>query len=219
MNLQQFIDYRQYCPMCQTQLETAFHSKRKQVVFTEENQLVVFVLLSGIQQGQKRKEPHTIAYVFDLYHNTFQVDFYSKNKHIRYDVVYDDLRKRFLSLHQNLKLFRFFRECKGCERYRYDSDHFDMDLSTATFQPISLRCEQFGFAHPAQGGHRIYKLLNSYPQNTSDLFFWKGERQEARVCVATPAPWQKATELHLPLIPFVSQEKTLERLANLVIFS
>lgn len=216
MNLKEFIDHRQYCPLCETQLVTLFHSTRKQTIKMEEHRFLVFFALDGTKVGQK---PYATAYSFNLLENVFQVEFYTKDKSARYETGHDFLIKRFLELHKNLKNFKFVRECTFCEMYAYSTQQFEMNLRSATFDPINVYSEHFGLVQPIKDGYRVYKLLNTYSENKSDLTFWKGNPRDARFRQLAPASWQNPTKLYLPLIPFISKEETTKRLSNLIIFT
>src|SRR5271170_5137130 len=101
MNLKEFIDFRQHCPICQGQLVNLFHSSRKQTVKIEEHRFLVFFALIALD-GKSGQKPHTVVYSFDLSENLFQIEFYSRNKKVRYETVHDSIIKLFLALHSNL---------------------------------------------------------------------------------------------------------------------
>lgn len=215
MNLKQFIDHRQHCPFCQADLFTAFHSSRKQYIRTEEHRFQTFFVLDSMKSGQK---PYSVCYSFGLNHFDFRVEFYSHDRSVRYETAHDFLRTRFLELHKNLKSFKFIRECGGCQRYGYRTQPFQLDLKSVRYESLSLHHEDFGMMHPIEQGYRIYKLSNKYLENQSSLLIWKGVPAEARITTSTPLSWRNATELNLPLIPFVSEEETTQRLNNLLSF-
>jgi hypothetical protein len=216
VNLKQFINIRQYCPICETQLVTTFHSDRRQTIKVEEYRFQVFFALDGLKPGQK---PYGMSYSFGLEHFDFHVEFYTKDKATRFETAHDFLRNRFLELHKNLKNFKFVRDCSFCERYACSTHQFPLDLKTTRYPELEIANEDFGLIHPTKDGHRIYKLSNKYPENRSSLTFWKGQPSEARISQHTPPKWRDATNLQLPLIPFISKEETTSRLNNLLIFT
>jgi hypothetical protein len=216
MNLKEFIDHRQYCPICETQLVTTFHSARKQTIKIEEHRFQVFFALDGRKSKQKQ---YAMAYSFDLETLQFQVEFYTKDKATRYETAHDFLRDRFTELHKNLKQFRFIRECTFCEQYSYNTQFFTLELKTANYEPLTVSREEFGLVHQLKDGHRLYKLSNHYIEGRSQLTFWKGDPCEVKVKDAAPGVWQNPTTLNLPIIPFVSKEATTQRLNSLLIFT
>lgn len=217
MNLKEFIKHREYCPICDTQLITEFHSSRKQTVKLEEHRFVVFFALDGSKAGQK---PYTMSYSFDLTNLSFQVEFYTKDRSTRFETAHDFLLNRFRELHKNLKQFQFVRKCSFCRKYRYSTDKFQLDLKTATHPNLGVWSEDFGLVHLLGGKHehRIFKLRNVYGEGSSTLIFCKGQPYDAEVEYNLPK-WQPATELKLPIIPFISKEETTQRLNNLIIFT
>lgn len=216
MNLKEFIDHKQYCPICDTQLITEFHSSRKQTVKIEEHRFVVFFALDGLKASQK---PYAVSYSFDLSDLSFQVEFYTKDRSSRFETAHDFLLNRFKELHKNLKQFQFARVCTFCKRYQYATNKFQMDLKTATHPELRIQSEYFGLLHPLEGKvYRIYRLQNSYDDNKSVLTFWKGPPDEADMYYNI-LPWKKPTELKLPLIPLVYNEETTKRINSLLIFT
>ncbi len=216
MNLKEFIDHKQYCPICDTQLITEFHSSRKQVIKIEEHRFVVFFALDGLKAGQK---PYAMSYSFDLSDLSFQVEFYTKDRSSRFETAHDFLVNRFRELHKNLKQFQFVRKCSFCRKYRYSTDKFQLDLKTATFPDLTVWSEEFGLVHLLdKNEHRIFKLRNIHGEGSSTLIFCKGSPHDAEVEYTMPK-WLPTTELKLPLIPFVSKEETTQRLNNLLIFT
>jgi hypothetical protein len=216
VNLKEFINHRQYCPICETQLVTLFHSDRRQTIKMEEHHFLVFFALDGRKAGQKQ---YAMAYSFDLESTDFYVEFYTKDRGSRFETAHDFLRNRFTALHQNLKRFRFIRECTFCERYSYTTQYFSLDLRAATYEPLTIWHEDFGLIHPTKGGHRLYKLFNYHKDGRSHLTFWKGSPDEVKLKDVAPAAWQKPTTMDLPIIPFVSTQETTNRLNNLIIFT
>lgn len=216
MNLKEFIDYKQYCPICDTQLITEFHSSRKQTVKIEEHRFVVFFALDGSKAGQKS---YAMSYSFDLSDLNFQVEFYTKDRSTRFETAHDFLLNRFRELHKNLKQFQFIRKCSFCKKYKYSTDKFQLDLKTAAFPDLTVWSEEFGLIHLLEHNDcRIFKLHNIYGEGSSTLIICKGNPHNADVEYNLPK-WYNFTELRLPLIPFVSKEETTQRLNNLLIFT
>lgn len=221
VNLQQFLDYRQHCPICGNNLFIEFHSNRKQIVKYENGRITFTMVLEALNKNQMA---YKADYSFDLANQSFQVEFFTKEGTHYNDSVPNFLRNRFLDLHQNLEKtkFRFIRECAhvSCMRYRYYSNFFAIDLRHALFDPLIVQIESVGLVHTISGQedqHRVFRLVNNLPEKKSLLFFWKGVPEEA--CILWAIPSQGVTNLELPIIPFVSQEETTTRLNNLLIFS
>ena len=215
MNLKEFISHRQYCPICETQLITNFHSNRKQTIKLEEHRFVVFFELDSLTCSQK---PYAMSYSFGLEHFDFQVEFYTSDRSSRFEICHDFLIKRFLELHKNLKTFQFIRECIFCGQYKCSTQLFELNLKTSKCESLTIFSEEFGLVQPISDGHRIYRLSNNYLESKSDLTLFRGKPADAKIRYPAVRSWQNPTVLRLPLIPFISKEKTTDRLNNLMIF-
>lgn len=218
MNLQQFINYRQCCPLCSGELTIEFHSARKQKVLQKERRLLVFFGLNG-RTNRTFDKPYAVAYSFNLDNREFEIDFYdAHNYDTPFTIVHDFLRQRFWELHKNLKQFNFSRRCYDCGKYHYTSDPFDMDLKTTICPQLTVRSEYFGLTYLLNNSeYRIFRLFNDYGDRLSSLTIFNGSTMLAEVHHG-PAD-NKFDHIRLPLIPFVSKEQTLNRLKNLIIFT
>lgn len=221
VNLQEFLNYRQNCPVCGNNLFTEFHSNRKQVIKHEDGRLTFTVALEALN---KHQTAYKASYSFSLLDQSFQVEFFTKEGLHYYKEAPKFLLQRFMGLHQNLEKtrFRFIRECSAvsCMRYVYYSNFFNIDLKRARFDPLVVQIEGIGLVHTLseqEDQHRIFRLINHLPEKKSSLFFWKGVPEES--CIYWAIPSKGVTNLELPLIPFISQEKTVDRLNNLIVFS
>jgi hypothetical protein len=219
MNLQEFINYRKHCPICESQLITQFHSSRKQNIKYENNKLSVFFSLPPLSRKQKT---YKVAYSFSLQEFSLAIEFYSKDGATWYHNKAEGfLRKRFLDLHLNLEKtrFRFLRECTSCTQYSYYSNFFNINLRSASFENLFLHSESVGLttALAEEGLNRIFRLVNIISEKKTYLFFWKGPVGDA--CVWLPIGIKGVTKIESPLIPFVSKEETTNRLQKLIIFT
>jgi hypothetical protein len=218
MNLQEFIKFRDKCPICHGSLITEFHSNRKQAIRYEDNRVTFTLTLDSVL---KRSKPYKASYSFGLADNSVRIEFYTKEGKHFYTESPKFLRDRFLELHNNLRRvnFRFIRECvnRECMRYIYYSNLFDMDLRRASFQSLDVRTETMALSHPLQVGFRNYLLSNNLVQKKTNLLFWKSPSDVANISNIIPP--NNSTNLQLPLIPFVSVEETTKRLNNLIVFS
>jgi hypothetical protein len=223
MNLKQFFNYRKNCPLCDSPLTTYLHSKKRQVIKYENNRAVVIFPLTSIKS---KKTEHKVGYSFGLDDHSFCVEFYDKNL-FRYEKeVPLFLINRFKELSKNLKELRFYRVCNNCQRYNYISFSFKIDFKNNILKPWRLRSEYFGFIQNYGGGlddrYRIYRVTNWHSlgndgENESWINYWITKNVfEAEFDSPMPVP---VNSLHLPFIPFVSKEETLERIKKLILFS
>src|SRR5579864_8427822 len=218
MNLQEFINFRQLCPICDSSLVTGFHSNRKQLVKCEDNRATFIFDLNSLDIIKK---PHKVAYSFGLLDSSFQVEFYTKDDIHYHNHSPDFLRSRFLDLHKNLEKvsdFKFFRGCTSCRQYAYSSNFFHINLKLGSYDPLQIWSESVGFAHSlGEEGFRIIQLVNMLKENRSILCLWKNTGGYAHLDAGYLC--SGGTTLNLPLIPFVSKEETFARLNKLIIFT
>src|SRR5271154_171658 len=218
MNLQEFINYHEFCPLCETKLITCFHSTRRQLMQYKDNRITITMALESLKRHQKS---YKVSYCFGLTDQSLRIEFSDVWDNDRfYKEVPEFLRTRFLNLHNNLKTFKFFRECSHCKCYRYDSNYFGIDLRHATFSPLTVGTETIGLSHPLPEGYRIYFLHNTYVGiNKTSLTFYKGDFASEAEIRSRSYSYNKSDRLDLPLIPFTSKEETIKRLNNLLIFT
>lgn len=226
MNLQEFIDYRKKCPVCQRDLIINLYSDKSKPIKKEGDRLIIRVELRPLKRSKSRKPTaYLTSYSFGLNDNSFKVEFYdnayAKDPYQPRKNVPDFLRNKFIDFHNNLKKigFKFFVECSdtACQKYKRISENFIIDLKSSTYSSLEIKSEHTGLAHPLPEGYRIF-LLHSYPSlNKSQLDFWKDD------IIPRGSLWGGAgtnvTHLYLPLIPLVSAKETVERLNNLIIYT
>lgn len=213
MNLRDFLNYRTNCPLCDSTMITYFHSRRQQSIKYEDGRLSVSFLLNAVG---KKQTNYKGAYSFGMDDNSFRIEFYTKDDVHYYDRSPDFLISRFKELHKNLKDFRFFRDCKHCFAYRYVSSFFDFDYETSTIEHLRVSQENVILTHKMNDeSYRIFRLNNSLLINESELTFWKSTTKAHNLQSFETS----GTVFCLPLIPFVSKEKTIARLNDLIVYT
>jgi hypothetical protein len=225
MNLQQFINYRKDCPICDKQLKLAFHSKKQQSYRYEDGRLIFLFDLRALKKGQTH---YKVGYSFGLEDNSYYIEFYtSKDKRFD-DEAPDFLRARFKELDKNLLAYRFFKYCPGCSCYNYFSNNFLLK-KTLTVQ-LGVETEYIGMHQPIDNRYKIYKLLNNYTDGVSFLIYgkhWSEDmaRDDSDMLGNNPNPTNlningsKLELIQTPLIKFVSKQETMARLNKLILFS
>ncbi len=223
MNLQEFIDYRQSCPMCNNTLSTGFVSKRRQNIRYEDHSMTVYFPLDGLNNNQK---DYKVSYSFGMKDQSLRVEFYTEQGEKYYNISHMFLIDRFRQLHSNLKLYKFYRGCTSCRQYSYGSQNFDINLSTSTYGDLKVWAEELTVTQQDQLGgqsHRNYKLTNIYGEDKSYLYFWKSTWQNFDLNYLPPST---SSCLTLPIVPldlvFEAKEfkdKMLEKLSTIITFS
>lgn len=148
------------------------------------------------------------------------MEFYTKDDIHFENLISRDILTRGAGLHRGLGLFEFHKICPRCVRYAYYSQKFDLILGHRT-PSIVFDYEIYCFNQALKDDYtevRAYQLINNPFTNRTLLGFWK-EDGESESCNYAHQRNAEGTYLELSLIPFVSREKTVDRLNNLLIFS
>lgn len=214
MKLYDLLHYRDMCPICKdAPLATFFHSARRQQIKMEEDRLVVIFCLDSLK---KKHIDYKVGYSFGLKDDSFRTEFYTKDDKRFENDTPRFLMDRFKTLNNNLKGYRFYRECVICRRYNYTSSRFDINLKGATVQNLYIKQESVSLDYEYKGDLKIFRLDNNLETQHSDLSCWNTTNPLDRG-LENSIP-HEAMFMHLPLIPFVSKEETTERLKNLLTF-
>jgi hypothetical protein len=216
MNLQQFIEYKKYCPVCHSELTTHFHSNRRQSVRYEYGRAIFLFDSDGIsvRSKQKTQVPAKLGYSFDLNSGDFNIEFYDKNIICYRDKVTCTSIGVFRELHSNLKVFKFSRSCRKCQHYAYHSQNFNIDLKVTCLEPLDIWSEEVGLSFPLEEGFRIYYLLNVYGEDRSFLNIIKAAGDWGGRLLG--GAYGEGTQL--PIIPITSQQEMIQRFNNLIAF-
>ena len=224
MNLQEFINYKTICPICQVpdRLRMKFHSDRTQHYTCNDDEFIVKMVLKNIT-GKNPRTGNTghiykAGYHFNLHQPQFSVEFYDA-----YDTHFADknslvVQKSFLELHGNLQIrkYSFYKICK-CLQYEYHSQPFSLDLKKCTYPDLQIVSEIFYLEQPIDVGYRVFKLKNILSENVSFLNIRK-------VSHIKDAVWTLPTDVasgkiySLPIIDFVSKQQTTQRINDLLIY-
>lgn len=216
MNLQEFINYRELCPICDSQIKFSFHSRKKQRKILEDNRYVIMFELRGLKKNQKNSN---FGYSINPVTNDFFIDFYSSDKNRLTDKVNISLIERFKEYYSNAGSFRASLECNSCFRYSLISDPIEMDFESKQILPIEIWTEYFGLVTSDKdfdNNHSIYRLTNYYKNNNSNLVYFKCD--DAYGAELYQNTYDKP-HMEIPLIKFVSYKETTNRLSKLLTFS
>jgi len=216
MNLQEFINLRSHCPMCDTQLITRFVSSRQQTTRIIENRFVAIHTLKALKNDQ---QDYQVGFSFSLENDSFCIEFYTE---------WDTANMVPLHLIDKFKLFykntngpnyRFARHCMFCHKYITYSSVVDFDLKVCKTGDLKQHTEIFIFTLPGESNYKVIELTNSFKDKpTSELRWWKTDN-EAYARVDRVAPPNHSLLSDLSLIPFVSKDKTRDRLNGLITFA
>lgn len=217
MNIQEFIDERTHCPICNTTLITQFISSRKQKIKLENDRLVVVFVMKSMSVNQPDYE---VGYAFNPRDNTFHMEFYSEWDHHGHVPMH--LIDKFKDFHKNLGTCKFIRKCAFCNRYSKSSIPFDLNFKTGTldtkfYDGLQVSYESFGLTLPANDEFKIM-FLNNFPMmNKSEIFWFRSDMENsARIDWMLP---QKHNKVVVELVPFISKDDTTKRINNLLTFA
>lgn len=215
MNLQEFIDHRSICPICNTPTVLTFHSQKKQKLVSEYGNHVFIFEMRGLQ---KKQQVYQVGFSFNPATYDFNIEFYTDKKRLD-DRINLTVIERFKEFYENLGVFKMHLHCKECYRYSLISDPVELDFQTCKMEPLTIFTEYFGLSSSEEedGNDRsIYRLTNYPKDNISNLVYFKSDG------VFAAELYQKGFNypyLELPLIKFISSLETTNRLNKLLIFS
>ena len=217
MNLQEFIDERTMCPICNTALVTQFISSRKQKIKLENDRFVVVFVMKALSANHPDYE---VGYAFNPKDNTFHIEFYSEWDHYKHVPMH--MIDKFKDFHKNLGVCKFIRKCAFCNRYSKSSISFDLNFKTGTldtkfYDGLQTAYESFGLTLPAEDGFKIMFLNNFNTMGKSEIFWFRSDMESsARIDWMLP---QKHNKVIVDMIPFISKEDTTKRINNLLTFA
>jgi hypothetical protein len=233
MTLVEFLNYRPNCPLCNSSLQTRFHSERQQVIRFEEDRIDFHVNMDGMTAKEK---DYKVTYSFGLHDDSFKLEFYRKGQIQNFldSAVPIDILKRFKELNQNLSLapkppsqskrpyhdaeYKIYRCCRICNKYQYSSAHFKLHLEKAKYEIPAVATEYFGMYQKVKGTYKVYRLFNYYSAGVSTIQFGRFDHDWI-VDLQVGSPPERLDTMETPLIEFVSAEETMKRLNTLIIFS
>lgn len=211
MNLQDFLSYRDVCPLCSSPLSFAFHSKKKQQHrLINNNSLLIKFYLGSIKKNYRQ---YQIGYFINQMDNSFSIEFYDK-KDNQLEQIPITLLRQFSEFNQNLGKYKMYRYCNVCKDYDYESNNFQIDLQNGNLGDLSVRAECFNIIKDEK---IVYGLINNYETNKSILTVgrhFKSEDDYGDIC-----SFNSEFVIETNLIKFVSKEETMKRLSKLIIFS
>jgi len=206
VNLKNFLNYKEKCPICKSNLTIVFHSQRKQILYQEDGIFKVFFPLSHLSFKTKYKA----CYCINEEDNSIYIDFYN-NKKILTEIPVEYL-KSFRLFDKNLKDYQVYKCCKSCVGYSYISNHFLIDYINSSIGDLEINNEIFTFSHFTENNSYFYKIFNYPIKNLSYVFYGKCKNSSEEL-------YQYSDTLQIPLLNFSSKEKIIERINKLIIFS
>ena len=214
MNIREFINLRDKCPLCNANLETKFISGRKSILKIDNNRLHVKFTLKQMKNGAP---DYQVIYSFGLDDNSVQVEFCTEWEH--YNQVPMHLLSKFKEFYKNTEktIYAFYNVCTSCYKYSCNSNGFKLDLKSLNIGALDILYESFTFSIPVEWSeYKMIRLDNySYPNMYSNLLWWRSSTDDANDQSINESMENRI----LPHIPFISKEETTKRLKNLIIFS
>ena len=226
MNLEQFLGYKNSCPICNSNLSAYFHSKKKQTIIHKDNNFTAIFLMKGIKKSQ---EDYYVGYSINTLDNSFVINFYTKHMKTIEGQISISLLDRFRLFNDNLGWYRIYKCCNLCKNYNYSSNYFILDFKNnlISFEHerhdlnYEIRSECFGLSKECTDGYKIFSLVNLYYKKESLLNFGKVDCEEFSSLShfgIINVPQTLSNILQMNLINFVGANETAERLDRLSIF-
>lgn len=206
MNLQDFINYKTHCPLCDEQLKNVFNSKGRAVEL-QDDKFCITINLKSLKRGQKNYQALIIV---DPVTNDFQVEFQRLGGRRLGDSTPLFLIQRFKEFISNSLNCKVYSYCT-CENFSYHSQYFTFDFKSSIFSDLLLDTEMFN-AVPLNDN--LICNINNYHYS-----------KETIVSVFKPpanSVLSMGTDISLPLTMLPTKKElanVLNRVKNLLIFS
>lgn len=215
MNLKEFLARHSGCPVCNyPYLTTDFFSNRKQSISYEEDSVKVILELRSID---KMSASYKVGFYFSLKDNSFRVEFYTKYDEAKFEKSIPlSLINNFNNFAKNINRVRFARKCTSCHRFITGTNNIEIDYKNSKINDIELLCDSYGFVTQTESDYKIVVLNNLYKEQRSKIYYW---RQNDGIINYEYAYPEGCSKLEVPIIPFVSEERTKERLNGLLLFA
>ncbi len=218
MNLDDFLKARASCPMCGYQNLVLYFctlDSPQDTVYETNNRILAKKFLSPLKK--KSKYCYQAGYSFSLDDNSFSIDFYNEKGERFVDQIRLSLIEKFKEYDKNISSrYSFLRQCNSCRNYLCKTSTFNLDFKTSLVS-FESKLEVFGFVTKTEQDYKTVVLRNNYDSKASEIYCWRGDDKGTIYRLSYPS--SKVTLFNLPLIPFVSKEKTNNRINTLLLFS
>jgi len=171
MNVQQFIDHKTTCPICNNKVLNFSFISKKQILHRDGDNLLVIFDLNPIKKGQKR---YKVGYSINKITNRFHIEFYESDSidEKYYNEVPLFLMDRFVNFHENQHEFKLYKECFICKTYSYQSQYFKLDLLKHEIEDIQIESESFSYLH--RYNNKQYSIVvRNYEDKSSFNVVWR----------------------------------------------
>ena len=113
-------------------------------------------------------QSYLIGFSFNQDNNSFFIEFYSKYGE-KIENIPISLLKKFLAFNTNLgSTHKFYKICKGCESYHYESNYFNLINNFKNIRFLISK-EYFSFYKNCNDDYKRFQLINDYEDNNSLL--------------------------------------------------
>lgn len=211
MNIKQFLEYKNTCPLCNKNLTAFFTSKKRKIDELNNDWCQVFINLLHMKKYQKA---YTAALYIHKYSNSFFVDFFRKDGSLVADSVPITLLHSFQNFIKNVGTNSIYRTCNYCNQYNYNYNNVTLNYLNATIEPLAIHYEYFEIIQTVDDGYQHFRLYNNYIENKSELYYNKStEYYIPRWNMVIKSPFIKTS-----LIKF-SDNNLINKLNKIVLFS
>jgi len=212
MNIQQLINHRKSCPICEKSLTSKFYSEtvRCDVIKYDNGRYHSSFLMSDLNH----KKTYEITYSFD--DDSFYIDFKinNKEKNDNYKYIPLSLINEFYTFSNRLSPYSIIIECINCNKYLLESMPFNLSKN-ATYN-LEIDREIFGLSIHANNEYKNFVMNNYTNKEFSDIVYWKSIKDESMLDDFYPVV---SEAIILPIIEFISGNETAKRVNSLLTFS
>lgn len=221
MSLKEFLEFRKECPICNNpNLSTYFTSKKNQEHLLDSDCYTIKMPLLDLSHQRQGD----ICYSFSLNDDTFWIDFCDKQGNEMRDHCPNSFLKRFIKLSSNMRIQYFYKLCDSCKRYNYISSSFVFDLksgtTTAKFkEAIEIDTEYLGLFQKRENDYKLFRIINYFDKCKSSVEYGFDDKLDSLSTDSAIPNEPNFYTLEMPMISFTSEEKMIDRLSKLIVFS
>ncbi len=220
MSLKEFLEFRKKCPICDSpNLSVHFISKKKQEHSSDNISYTVKMPLLDLSHQRQGD----ISYSFSLIDNAFHIDFHDIQGNKMQNFCPTSFLKKFIKLNSNIKTQYFYKLCGSCKRYNYISNPFRFDLKLATVNnslgKIGVDTEYLGLLQKRENDYKLFRVVNYFNFQKSVIEYGYDDKINSLYTEMDASEEPLFSNFEIPLINFVSEEKMIDRLSRLIVFS
>jgi hypothetical protein len=217
MNLNNFLSFRESCPVCRNPLSIKLSTKGggpfHTVFHTKIHDNHVSIFFEKKIKDRSLVVKYLTNFIFQKNNGQFDIKFIKgvvdeSTKHL----------KHFKELNKIYSPYYFENSCQRCS-YKYGSTPFNIDIESKAVEPFSPKEEFCSVSKWVSDDNNLtFKIHNNLSQNKCDIYMLSGNDIKFNY---SKQQFYSQNQVHVPLssnLEILNQEKLFDRLKNMVNF-